>query len=134
MASLTKEGVEVVPGEDRRFQTKLIHLYILGDVLDDVHLRNRVMEILVCETPGFPSPRTLERVWEKTPENSLLRKMLVSRATLRACREGLARHMSELPEGFVRQLAMSLLQRVPFESRRVFEAELPSYLEPVEDK
>jgi hypothetical protein len=57
-------------------QTSLIDLYLLGDTLDDIQLRNKAMSMLFacirhCVIPSIDNVR---HIWESTPSGSFLRK------------------------------------------------------------
>jgi hypothetical protein len=110
-----------------------LELYILGDVLDDVRLRNSVLRTLVTKIQSLGSPEGLKLVWEKMPDNAPIRRMLVDRATLRTRQDYLIENVAQYPESFVQQVTATLLQGVPGRSKEVFEARLPSYLETVGD-
>ena len=56
----------------------------------------------------------------------------MDRAILRTRRDYLIANMARQPESFVQQVAVKLLQEVPGQNSEVFEAKIPSYLEPVE--
>lgn len=132
LSSFTNEQAYVFAQETDRELAKYLELYLLSDALDDIRLRNKALQMLVLDTERFPCPKSVQRVWAKTPDNSPLRKMLVDRAMLRTRRDYIIERLSKLPEDFVRQIAASLLQAPPIPARKVFEAKLTSYLEPVE--
>lgn len=121
-----------LPDTRNRNVAKHLELYFLGDVLDDVRLRNKVMQILVLDTDNAPCLQTIARVWEKTPEDSPVRRMIVDRAVLRTKRENLIANMTRYPANFVQHVAVKLLQEVSTKEKEVFQAKLPSYLVPVE--
>jgi hypothetical protein len=56
--------------ERARNGAKYLELYILGDVLDDVRLRNKAIQTLIMDTVCYPRASTTRRVWDKTPETS----------------------------------------------------------------
>jgi len=118
--------------DDDRHVAKLVELYLLGDVLDDVRLRNKAMQTLVKHTKRSPRRYTVTRIWDKTPENSPLRKMMVSRTTSRTPREYFIESLTEYPEGFVQEVAALLIQIVPRKDKASFVAELSTFMEPVE--
>ena len=122
---------EETPGGARNV-AKYLELYLLGDALDDIRLRNKVLQTLVLDTESLPCPETVRRVWENTLDNSLVRRMMVDRVTLRGKRTYLLKNLAKYPEGFVQQVAAALLQEVPKKDQEIFKAKLPSYLEPVE--
>ena len=130
IAELTNEYIQSIP-ESRQDVAKYIELYLVEDVLGDVRLRNKAIQTLVRDTSGIPYYSTLNRLWDKTPEKSPIREMIVRRATLRTPRVYLSSNLTKYPEDFVQQLAASLLQLVPTKDKEIFEKELPSYLEPV---
>lgn len=126
------EGTNALGGQRDRLAVRYIELYLVGDVLDDLLLRNKVIRLLVTDTSVLPHPDIVGRVWRKTPENSPIRRMLVDRATIRTKRDFLNNNLGSYPEGFVLQVALSLLQEVPAKGKELLEAKLSSYLEPME--
>lgn len=129
----TNEAIEELPSGGYKLAAKLVEMYILGDALDDVRLRNRVIQTLVLETKVLPNSKTIKRIWENTLDGSHIRKMIVRRAVLRTERAPLANALKDYPADLVLQLAGSLLELVPEKDKKSFEQELPSYLELVED-
>jgi hypothetical protein len=107
-------------------------LYLLDDILDDVRLRNKAIKILVKDSTSFPSASVTSRVWDKTPENSPIRKMLVDRATLRTDRKWLTRYLARYPAEFTVQVAAKLLEVVPVKDQQCFEEKLSAYQEAIE--
>lgn len=132
VSCFSNEDINKLPGQGSQIVAKYLELYFLGDVLDDVHLRNKVLQTLVLSADNMLHVQTVQRVWEKTPNNSPVRRMMVNRATLRGQRTTLQDRLTEFPEGFVQQVAAALLQEVPTQGTEVFRAKLPSYFEPVE--
>lgn len=128
----TNDDIDEITNEKDRAVARYVELYLLGDALDDVHLRNRVMKTLVLDTTTVPCLQTVHRVWEHTPDSSLIRKMILDRAISRTKRAYLVDNLTQHPETFVQQVALTLLQGAQKLSREAFEAKLPSYLEPVE--
>lgn len=60
--------------------TTCAELYILGDFLDDVSFRNAVLDDLmnvVCAFHRVPSARLITLVWEQTPADCPLRKLIL---------------------------------------------------------
>jgi hypothetical protein len=56
---------------------QLVELYLLGDILDDVRLRNKVLQTMnsfVCEQSLVLGPEMCHLIWEHTSLNSPLRK------------------------------------------------------------
>jgi hypothetical protein len=103
--------------EPHRDMVRLIELYLLAATLDDVRLRSRVMRSLVIENYFALDALILKRVWGRTPEDSLLRKMIVDLMRLRADPKMFAEYIAYFPENFVRRLAAALLSDVPTEKR-----------------
>lgn len=60
-------------------------LYLVGDSLDDVRLRNRAMELLVVNS-DLSAISQFDRIYQHTPVNSPLRKMYVDGKTFGANR------------------------------------------------
>jgi hypothetical protein len=54
--------------EECRLVAKCLELYILGDVLDDIRLRNKVLQTLALDIRNIIFPEIVVRAWEKTPE------------------------------------------------------------------
>lgn len=107
-------------------------LCLLGDSLDDMCLRNKVLQTLVRDTESLPCPETVRRLWENMLESSLVRGMMVDRVTIRGRGTYLLENLAKYSEGFVQQVAVTLLQEVPKTDQEGFKAKLPSYLELVE--
>jgi hypothetical protein len=74
--------------------TAMIEMYILGDVLDDIRFRNKMMERLVSRNLGCcPQITTICMLWERTTTMSPLRKMHVKVYILRVDRPRFARRL-----------------------------------------
>jgi hypothetical protein len=112
-------------------QAKFCELYLLADLLNDVRLRNRTMEILVTQMRSLPHPHTIWRVYERTASKSLMREMLVDKAIMRIDRSDFARDIGEYPPEFVQDVAIQLLHRDRGGSQEQFVARLPFYQDPV---
>jgi hypothetical protein len=119
--------------EECRLVAKCLELYILGDVLDDIRLRNKVLQTLALDIRDIIFPEIEGRAWEKTPENSPMRRMMVDRAMMRGKRSYLLGKLDKYPEDFVQRFAAELLQEVPIKDKKIFDAKLPSYLETLEE-
>ena len=117
--------------ESDRFVAKAIELYLLADKLDDIHLRNKTVEMLVLDSSRLPRPSTAHRVWMNTHEKSPLRRVIIDRATMLTKRAFLAQSLTKYPEDFIQQVALSLLEDSPTKGKENFVAKLPSYLEQV---
>jgi len=132
---ISSEDFDYLPTESGKIEAKNFELCFLGDAFDDIRLRNRVLENLILDINEFNNilfPSIVTRVWEKTPENSPVRKMMVDLAYLRGHRTFLLDNLTRFPQDFVQQVAAALLQEIPAKDSKVFKAKLPLYLEPVE--
>lgn len=112
----------------------LISLYVLGDMLDDRDLRNKVMEALQVKfhkKRASPSPGHLLWAWKNTTEGSMLRKWAMDVVILRS-RKHFAKHASEYPPEFVQQIAVKLVQQTTRISATDFLAKTQEYQEVVD--
>jgi hypothetical protein len=110
-----------------------VELYLLGDVLDDLQLRNAAMRTLVKKNKDWmihPSTRIMTMIWNSTSPGSRLRQMLVDKTIIRFGRDEFEKHSANYPKDFIRAVAVALMKRVPTESCDVFAAGLDRYLEP----
>lgn len=130
---VSSEDIDYLPSERGEIAAKYLELYFLGDAFDDIRLRNRVLETLVLAISNVIFSSIVTRVWEKTPDTSPVRRMILDRAYLLGKRSYLLRHLTEYPEDFVQQVAAKLLQEVRTKDKEIFRGRLPSYLEPVEN-
>jgi hypothetical protein len=109
-----------------------VELYLLGDVLDDIRLRNTVMNVLVCnDWVRVPSRDTLHNVWKRTPPSSPLRKMVVERLVMRSDRVFLAKIVGVYPPELVQEVAVLAVTRIGISKEESFTSKLESFLEPV---
>lgn len=107
-----------------------VELYLLGDVLDDLHLRNEAMRTLVekgREWKFHPPPDLMNRIWDLTAPESQLRKMIVDKTIMRLDR-ACTSQVVDYPRGLLQSLTMSLLDRVGLVSQAQFESGLHKYL------
>jgi hypothetical protein len=107
----------------------VVDLYILGDVLDDICLRNKMMEIQACHDRQIPKVRTLNRLWKLTPPNSLIKKMYIEKLVQCVSREAFAKNLSHYPVELVQGVALSSLKRLETKNVKDFNAELDTFLE-----
>lgn len=110
-------------------------IYIVGDVLDDVKLRNsatRLLNALVI-AQGFFCPRVIRLIWANTAPSSSLRKWTVNTAILAMDRKDFAKNTARYPAEFMSAMALKALQHIPpsalNERERNFTRLLPKYLE-----
>lgn len=114
----------------------LIDLYLLGDFLDDVKLRNKCTKALTAYSakhPMNPGPECITRLWSHTSAGCPLRKWSIDNTVMRLDREYLAQHIANYPAELVQQIAVAAAQKVETESSRAFGGKLPEYLEPEEE-
>jgi hypothetical protein len=102
----------------------LIKLYILGDFLNDVKLRNRAMTLLVS-LKRCPSWISIELIWANTAIGSRLRDWAMDMVRTKLGAGYFANSIKEYPAEFVQQIAVSLyvLGNVGTDPRNHFEAE-----------
>ena len=110
-------------------------MYIVGDVLDDVKLRNSATQLLnaLVVAHGFFCPRVIRLIWENTAASSSLRKWTVDTAILAINRKDFAKNAARYPVEFMSAMALEALQKIsPImrkEREREFTSLLPNYLE-----
>lgn len=101
---------------DKNLEQKLtIKLYLLGDTLDDVELRNKTTSRLFASMRSLemlPTPANMKLIYESTPSGSLLRKMLVDAWISRADRSYFTEHVEQNPAELVQEIAADALSAV----------------------
>jgi hypothetical protein len=108
--TLTEKGAE---------HEHLIDLYLLGDRLDDIQLRNEANKKLFAsmrKVDAVPGHGITMRVWESTMPGSLLRKMLVDMVILRFSRTLFAESVSLYHPEFLQEVAVAAVNAAPTES------------------
>jgi hypothetical protein len=112
---------------------EIIDLYILGDVLDDIHLRNAAIELLftLIYSQGFPSLRKLKKMWTQTPASSFLRKLYIQELVLHMKVEDFEERIDLFPMEFVQSIAVAALRYR--DDPAGFRLELDSFLEAVSE-
>jgi hypothetical protein len=85
----------------------LIKLYILGDFLNDVKLRNRAMTLLVS-LRRCPSYMSIELIWANTASGSRLRDWAMDMVRTKLGAGYFANSIQEYPAEFVQEIAVSL--------------------------
>lgn len=102
----------------------LIKLYLLGDFLDDVKLRNRAMELLQLQK-CCPSHNTIAFVWANTVPGSLIRNWITDVVIPKLNHPHFAKFIAAYPTEFVQHVAVSLhgLARGIAKSKNYFEVE-----------
>ena len=77
-----------------------LELYLLGDVLKDTRFRNKMMEIMVTtDVARLPTVDTLCKFWNRTPSNSMLRKMYVGRFMFEVNKKSFSKKHCSIPCG-----------------------------------
>lgn len=106
-----------------------IDLYILADVLDDIHLRNAAIELLFTldNSKGLPSFCVVEKMWMQTPATSFLRKLYVQKFAIHVEAEYFEEMKDQFPMEFVQNIAVAALRYR--DDNRGFVLELESFLE-----
>jgi hypothetical protein len=110
----------------------LVHLYLLGDKLDDVKLRNKAIKAMTsCSYVNRLAPHasTITLIWSNTTPSSPLRKWIIDHKMLRYSRPEFAKEITEYPAELVQQIALKFIGQTPSQSADVFQAKLPEYLE-----
>jgi hypothetical protein len=94
----------------------LIGLYLLGDSLDDLQLRNLATQrFCKCLQEGnsLPICQAYVDIWSSTPSSSLFRKQLVDIVVGRLNRDKFAEMIAEYPAEWVRELAVAAMRKAP---------------------
>ena len=114
----------------------MIALYLLGDRLDDIKLRNKTLKALhsyASIDKRHPGARTVTEIWHGTPPSSLLRKWVVDVTISKLKRTSFENSLTSYPSEFVQELALKALQQIPTISSKEFQAKLPLYVEADEE-
>lgn len=113
----------------------LARIYIVGDVLDDMKLRNSATRLLnaMVIAQGFLGPRVIRLIWANTTTSSSLRRWTVETAILAVNRRDFEKNAARYPADFMSAMALEALQLIrPIardERERDFTRMLPNYLE-----
>lgn len=102
------------PTAGTRLVDKVIEIYLLGDVLDDVKLRNKALELLNVQCNA--SDRCLHwtqcnLIWDHTASTSSLRKYLVDRMVTTLSLAGFKESGANYHADLVLQAATMLMER-----------------------
>ena len=127
-------GKVVFNGEAPRHRLRaIIDLYLLGDVLDDLLLRNTAMRSLVIHLPSWnviPSVDLVNHIWASTPAGSPLRRVIIDIIVKRVGRASLEHCVTaDHPAEFLHDIAVVLLKQVPTVSAERFISGMNGYLE-----
>jgi hypothetical protein len=111
-----------------------IDLYLLGDVLDDLLLRNAAMESLVANIPVWnvvPPVNLVSHVWDVTLPGSRLRQVIVDVVIMRVSRANLETFVTvDHPIEFLHSIAIASTRQVATVSVDKFLSGMSGYLEP----
>jgi hypothetical protein len=91
-------------------------LYLLGDSLDDIQLRNlAIQRFCVClgGSKSLPSIDLVAHARSSTPPKSLFRKRIVDITVARLSRDRFAETVAEYPLEFVQELAVVAMFKAP---------------------
>lgn len=113
-------------------QKTLIKLYLLGDILDDVQLRDKATSVLFVamrrqQIP--PSVGNMKLIYESTPSSSLLRKMIVDVFISRIDRSDVAQSLTYYPAEFIQEVAAAAVTSAPSWTWDQVARRLPQYAE-----
>jgi hypothetical protein len=120
----------VVPPADPSTRP-LIELYLIGDFLDDVRLRNTTMELLVESVKThntFPRADSIKLICDHTTANSPIRAWILDVAAKYYDRASFAEHAVIFPADFVLQVALRLLPEHLVDVDPLFLASASKYL------
>jgi hypothetical protein len=97
-----------------RHAMNLAKIYILGDVLDNVELRNSTARLLNVQVVahGFFYPRVVRLINGKTTSSSLLGRWIAEAAFLLLDRKYFAKHAVRYPADFMPELAVKAVQQL----------------------
>lgn len=102
------------PTAGTRLVDNLIEIYLLGDVLDDVKLRNKALELLNVQcnaSDRCPHWTQCTLIWDHTASDSSLRKYLVDRIVTLLSLAEFKRSVANYPADLVQQVATMLMER-----------------------
>lgn len=117
----------------------LVELYLLGDVLKDVKLRNKVLRSLSMQIRQLNlslSPEQCDFAWKNTAPNSPLRKVIVDHFVTLTSPEVLRKYSAEWPADLALQIALMLMDRYVKDENvdmNALEARVESYMEAEND-
>lgn len=110
----------------------LLALYIVGDFLDDIRLRNKTMDLVVAcirNRPKTSDAKLFEILWNNTPPTSLLRSWIVDVIVKYYSLTSHAEDLAELPPGCVLQVTLRLMPKDPVLHDPTFMTKSLDYLE-----
>jgi hypothetical protein len=122
----------VLREDEDKTMSLLIELYLLGDRLDDIKLRNKTIKAMAsCSYTDHvcPSPISISLVWDSTTPNSPLRNWIINEYLLRTGRAYFKNNLAKYPADFTQQIALKLMEQTPTVDRDVVQAKTAEYLE-----
>jgi hypothetical protein len=125
------DAIVAEPGLDASIDMT-VDMYLLGDVLDDVRLRNKTTKALlrhITVDRVAPGPRNMRLIWEMTPRSSLLRKLAVDSTATRLNPKKFEQYIELWPAGLVQQVAVKLRHQATNMHADVSRANVADYLE-----
>ena len=112
-----------------------ISLYLLGDSLEDVQLRNVAIQAFcngLRAADTLPQSSKYTEIWSSTPSGSRFRKQLVDLVLARYNRDLITETIAEYPPEFTQELALAALRKVPIITWEAAIGDNTKYLEPEE--
>ena len=108
-------------------------LYLLGDFLGDLQLRNAAMRTWVLKSKVWgiqPTSSLIKKVWDSTPPGSLFRKMIFDHTIMRFERGAFEKDSANYPKELLHSIAVTLMHKAHGADCETFIAGLDGYLEP----
>lgn len=97
-----------------RDQQAYFYVYVLGDLLDDIDLRKRTLDICISKSVSWkyiPNPAACDDIWEKTSQGSPLRAFIVEWKASQQSNGSFADRVGELPKEFLQEMAVLLMEQ-----------------------
>ncbi|KAM0704399.1 hypothetical protein Q7P35_008633 [Cladosporium inversicolor] len=94
--------------------TELIELHLLGDILDDVKLRNMTIHFLtsqVATTDGPPCFGDIDLIWEHTTPSSSLRRWALDTLVALLGADDFEKYITEYPAELTQQISIKLMRK-----------------------
>jgi hypothetical protein len=105
-------GNILVCGKETGTLRMLVQLYLLGDKLDDVKLRNKAIKALTnyCVVDKIsPCTNIVKLIWNNTTPGSLLRKWVIDDLLMTGSRTSFQKNLPEHPSELIQQMASRLM-------------------------
>lgn len=116
--------------------TEMVDLYLLGEYLDDIRLRNAAMKALITNGKLWVIqllPNLIDHIWTSTLPDSMLRKMIVDATISRGLdpisASGFEQYSADYPKDFLRCITVASLKRLPFVGFSTFALGVNKYIE-----